>query len=252
MIRLSPSFSMRTTSRTFPCTATTSWSSWSRRGRAVYSLRIFHAGQRLTLCLECKHTPIGLCRSQSRRYSGQGGKWPDLVIETKHLHLPFQALNDSYRTLQERYKPLFKSTKGIIFLGTPHHGSDIAGWAVTASKLAKLALQDSNQRVIKGLSPNNELLSHLSEAFLQLVDKGNIGFHTFYETKAMTGVYGITGMVVPYESARIGDIKREVLLGLHANHRDICRFASADDEMYRAVSGAIVDYIAQAATSSGL
>lgn len=172
-------------------------------------------------------------------------------MKPKYSRLPSQALNNSYRTRQEKYQRLFESTKGVIFLGTPHGGSDIAGWALTVSNLAKLALQDSNQRVIKALSPNNELLHHLSEVFLQLMDSGNFGVHTFYETKPMTGVYGITGMVVPYESARIGDIKHEVLRGLNANHRDICRFTGADDEMYRAVSGAIVDYVTEAATSSG-
>ncbi|KAI1124886.1 hypothetical protein F5Y10DRAFT_284664 [Nemania abortiva] len=157
------------------------------------------------------------------------------------------ALDNSSRAPQQKFQRLFESTRGVVFLGTPHGGSDVAGLATTVSNLAKLALQDSNQRVLKGLSPGNEMLRHYGKVFLQLIHRGNFGVHTFYETKAMTGVYGITGMVVPRESARIGDVLHEVERGLNANHHEICKFSGPEDEKYRAVSGAIVDYIKDAA-----
>lgn len=56
--------------------------------------------------------------------------------------------------------------------------------------------------------------------------------------------------MVPYESAKVGDIKREVIRGLNANHHEVCKFSSVEDEGYRAVSGAIIDYILEATSGA--
>ena len=42
-------------------------------------------------------------------------------------------------------------TKLVIFLGTPHRGSAYAGWGQIASNLARVALQDSNKRLLETL-----------------------------------------------------------------------------------------------------
>ena len=35
-------------------------------------------------------------------------------------------------------------------------------------------------------------------------------------------------------------------MGINGNHSEICRFATADDPGYKAVSGAIIDYVKEA------
>lgn len=48
---------------------------------------------------------------------------------------------------------------------------------------------------------------------------------------------------MPYESALVGHARKEICLGIYGNHRDICRFGSENDPGYKAVVGALQDYI---------
>ncbi|ETS79891.1 hypothetical protein PFICI_07420 [Pestalotiopsis fici W106-1] len=157
------------------------------------------------------------------------------------------ALEDSTRAHhREIYSQLLKSTRGIVFLGTPHSGSNVAAMGIAASNFIRLGLQDSNQKVLQGLVYNNELLYRLNASFLDIVQQGSFRVHSFYETKSMTGVYGINDMVVPFESAILGDKSHETVRGINANHHEICKFSSKKDKGYRDVCGAIIDCLAEA------
>ena len=100
--------------------------------------------------------------------------------------------------------PIYQSTVGIIFLGTPQSGSGAADWGLLASNLAKLALRGRNASILKGLIPNNELLENLSEEFLHLLgdEQPGVSFHSFYETAGMTGVPGLSGEVCLIQTCR--------------------------------------------------
>ncbi|TGJ78947.1 hypothetical protein E0Z10_g9820 [Xylaria hypoxylon] len=150
---------------------------------------------------------------------------------------------------QPQYLSVYESTRGIVFLGTPHGGSHAANWGLVASNVVKFALQEPAERVLRGLKPNNELLENLRKMFLQMLEDGHFGVHSFYETKSMMGIYGINGLVVPYESALVGHAKKEVVAGIHANHSEICKFRDSYDHGYKAVSGAMQDYIKACNTS---
>ena len=76
-------------------------------------------------------------------------------------------------------------------MGTPHRGRGAADWGLLISNLAKFALQSRNENVLKGLVPNNELLENLMQAFRQMLEDGRLQIHSFYETKGMTGLYGL-------------------------------------------------------------
>ncbi|TQV96722.1 Ankyrin repeat-containing domain-containing protein [Cordyceps javanica] len=152
------------------------------------------------------------------------------------------ALLDSKNSLQPKFVPIVESTKGIVFLGTPHSGSHLASWGLLATNLAKLALQGPNQKVLRALVPNNELLERISKQFCQLLDQSDFSVHSFYETLPMS-IYGIDGTVVPYESATLKHVKREVEVAILADHRGVCKFGVANDAGYKAVLGAITDYL---------
>jgi hypothetical protein len=96
-----------------------------------------------------------------------------------------------------QFLPIYPSTIGIIFLGTPQSGSGAADWGLLASNISFFALRSRNTNVLQGLTPNNELLENLSEDFLQLLgdDDPKISFHSFYETKGLSGFVGISGEV---------------------------------------------------------
>lgn len=107
-----------------------------------------------------------------------------------------KALDNSKRAQhQPQYLPIYSSTRGIVFLGTPHKGSNLASWGVLASNLAKVALQGPNERILKALKPNNELLENLHVVFRQMLEDNIFKIHSFYETQPMLGIYGLRDLV---------------------------------------------------------
>ncbi|KAF4447144.1 hypothetical protein F53441_9289 [Fusarium austroafricanum] len=144
---------------------------------------------------------------------------------------------------QPQYLPIYSSLLGIVFLATPHNGSGTAGWGLIASNLAKFALQRPSTSVLRGLKPSNELLVNLQRTFLQMLEDGHFTIHSFWETVPMSGIKGLKGLVVPYESATVGHAKKEICLGITATHASICKFSGPSDPGYQAVFGALQDYV---------
>jgi hypothetical protein len=126
-----------------------------------------------------------------------------------------KALAMSSQSKLERIRQIEASTTGIVFLGTPHHGSDLAKWGVFFSSLLALA-KPSNRAAVKLLRKDSEVLGDLQEDFHTLLerrkDKGNrINVVCFFETLLTCNFW-----VVPKNSAVIPG---EVSLPIHANHQ---------------------------------
>ena len=94
-----------------------------------------------------------------------------------------------------RSKTCCNRTKLVVFLGTPHRGSTYAGWGQIASNLARLALQDSNKKILKTLEVNGEVLDNIHEAFKTIVDEDRMEVHSFQEARGIAGVKGLSGKV---------------------------------------------------------
>ena len=75
--------------------------------------------------------------------------------------------------------------KAVIFMGTPHHGADVATWANFAARAFR-ALQMStatNTSLLSDLRGNSATLKQISQQF---VERGSaIKMKTFYETKKL-------------------------------------------------------------------
>ncbi|KAH0566370.1 hypothetical protein GP486_000228 [Trichoglossum hirsutum] len=95
-----------------------------------------------------------------------------------------------------RSKACRSRTKLIVFLGTPHRGSGFAGWGEIASNFARLALQDSNRRIIEALEVNSEVLDNIHEEFTTIVYRSGIKIHSFQETRGITGMRGLHQKVI--------------------------------------------------------
>ncbi|KAL2065167.1 hypothetical protein VTL71DRAFT_4308 [Oculimacula yallundae] len=147
-------------------------------------------------------------------------------------------------THQPQFLTIYTSTKGIIFLGTPHRGSDAAGWGLMATTFAKLALQGANKKILETLKPDNSLLEHLRKVFLEMLEDRKFNIHSFYEQVALTGAPGLQNqVVVSKDSAAVGHARAETVAGIDKNHLEMCRFSGFGDNNYVAISGAIEDYI---------
>ena len=72
--------------------------------------------------------------------------------------------------------------KGIVFMGTPHRGADVASWANFAARaLGTLQMSTAtNTSLLSDLKRNSETLKQISQQF---VERGSaIKMKTFYET----------------------------------------------------------------------
>ncbi|KAK6950452.1 hypothetical protein Daesc_008780 [Daldinia eschscholtzii] len=127
-------------------------------------------------------------------------------------------------------------TKLIVFLGTPHRGSSMAGWGPVASNLAVLALQDSNKRIVRTLQVNDEVLDNIHTQFMNKVVEKGIMVHSFQEARGMSGVKGLGGKVVDDFSSKVGLPEvLEVVETIDADHRQMARCSSRTDQQYDSV-----------------
>lgn len=139
-----------------------------------------------------------------------------------------------------RSEKICERTKLIIFLGTPHRGSGYAGWGQIASNLARLALQDSNKKILQTLEVNSEVLDNIHEEFKTIMSKRRIKVHSFQEGQGISGMKGMDEKVVDDFSSKL-DLPRELetVEGIDANHMQMARYSSREDEGYRAIRGVL-------------
>lgn len=126
-----------------------------------------------------------------------------------------KALAMSSQSNIERMRQIEGSTSGIVFLGTPHHGSDLAKWGFFFSSLLNLA-KPTNCAAVKLLRKDSEVLVDLQEDFHTLLERrkderNRITVVCFYETLLTCKFW-----VVPKDSAVIPG---ELSLPIHANHQ---------------------------------
>lgn len=144
----------------------------------------------------------------------------------------------------------------IVFLGTPHRGSSLADWGQLAKNIANIALIDTNERIIKNLEVDSEVLNNIHENFLDIIkDCGDLRIHSFFEARGLAA-RGITGKVrctIP-EALSIGlNIDRdplqvvsdfsskldlrgiETVESIDANHMEMARCTGRTDERYQVI-----------------
>lgn len=122
----------------------------------------------------------------------------------------------------------------IFFLGTPHRGSDLAALLTRILHVAHGArpfVVDLHRNSLATQSINDEFSHHCQK--LQLF--------SFYETLPTS--YGIgKGLVVDKDLAILG-FSNERTAYMHANHRDICKYADKNDPNYQTLRNALASII---------
>jgi hypothetical protein len=98
---------------------------------------------------------------------------------------------------QQRPEPhlqnILRSTHGIIFLGTPHHGAGLARWA---EKLARFIgmIKEANSEILQVLRQDCEVLGRIQDSFHTMIRAQNMGrlqpinITCFYEELLLLGV----------------------------------------------------------------
>ncbi|KAL4878002.1 hypothetical protein BJY04DRAFT_120489 [Aspergillus karnatakaensis] len=142
------------------------------------------------------------------------------------------------RIHSERHlRGIFESTKGIIFMGTPHKGSWIANWArIPASALS--LVKSTNTSLLGILGTDNEFLEAIQIDFggmIRNLRENGRSFEVtcFFEELPMLGDV----LIVPKESATLENYNS---ISIHANHSEMVKFHSADDNGYERLLGELM------------
>ena len=106
----------------------------------------------------------------------------EAILESKK-HGPSSKQGDVYR-----------STKGIVFFGTPHRGSLDARWGQILRSIASVTF-DTNDKILRTLEPDNELLDKLARDFNDFLDEGHLKICSLLESAGKTGLPVFNGKV---------------------------------------------------------
>jgi hypothetical protein len=104
--------------------------------------------------------------------------------------LPLQAIELAKQNAENRPQEgrIFRATYAVVFLGTPHRGSQQAGWGVIATNVCKAMLKDTNTSVLRSLEQDSEVLERISEAFERIMTRGEVKVHSFVEEIPTLGI----------------------------------------------------------------
>lgn len=138
------------------------------------------------------------------------------------------------------YAKIIRNTVGIIFLGTPHKGSDQVKWDGIATNLAKVLKKEHSDTIVGALSRGSSTLEGLQSSFAGISDR--FSYSTFSEERE----YPDIGKIVDDESA-ILYLPKESRNSLPANHLGMSRFGSVSETGFKRIVIAVKKLLRDAA-----
>ncbi|KAI2465425.1 hypothetical protein F4781DRAFT_435459 [Annulohypoxylon bovei var. microspora] len=148
------------------------------------------------------------------------------------------ALATARQRTEQHIQHIFRSTRGIAFLGTPHHGSGLAVWAERLSRHIGI-VKRTNTDILRALRQDSEVLAQIQEGFHTMARSRSkdglqpIEITCFYEELPLTGV-------VPQDSAILPGY---IPIGIRSNHMDMAKFVAMDDAGFISVCGELRRWI---------
>ncbi|KAK0612792.1 hypothetical protein B0T17DRAFT_583367 [Bombardia bombarda] len=132
------------------------------------------------------------------------------------------------------YGSIARSTLGIIFMGTPHRGSELVPWTILFSNIVNVATlgRGARKTLLRQLDSKSTALMDISRQFVHRATPLKI--LSFVEQQVERP---LTVLVVPEYSAVLG-LPNEIIVPLNAHHRSICRYG-AKNQNYTLVEAAI-------------
>ncbi|KAF4340141.1 ankyrin repeat domain protein [Fusarium beomiforme] len=151
------------------------------------------------------------------------------------------ALIMSRQSPEYHLKNVFDCTNGIAFLGTPHRGSWAADWAkIPAWALGQV--KSTNRNILDVLQINSQYLEFIQVTFISMLrelrDNGRALHVTcFFEELPISRI----GTIVSKESASLEGYSA---FSIHANHSDMVKFASPEENGFKRLLGELTRWIA--------
>ncbi|KAL8341906.1 hypothetical protein RB601_005287 [Gaeumannomyces tritici] len=155
--------------------------------------------------------------------------------------------NDLQNRDQEPLRSIYVSTYGILFLGTPHTGSNLAVWGTVLQAMSDAVVPkgifETESVLLRTLKKDNETLQAINNHFLDIYQRFRI--HMVHEN-FKTPIKGHKILVVDANSAG-PQLPGVTYYGIDATHSGMCKYDSADAPGYRIVSTTLRDWVAEAA-----
>lgn len=143
-----------------------------------------------------------------------------------------------------QYKDIIKNICSIVFLATPHRGSNLAEML---NNILSITLQSPKQYV-NDLKHNSVAISGINEQFRTMAE--NLDLVSFFETLP-TSVFLKKMIIVERDSAVLG-YSHEMSAPLHADHHGVSKFESRHDSNYIRVRNAVKTLIDKFITTGRL
>lgn len=129
----------------------------------------------------------------------------------------------------EHYRELVEAISGIVFLSTPHRGSNLA--EVLNKILSACVFAFSPKQYISELNLNSSTLQDINEQFRNVAL--SLSIVSFFET--LKTVIGPSQVMVCHKDSSILGYPGEISKPLDADHHDVCKYTSQQDPNYISV-----------------
>ncbi|KAL3957314.1 hypothetical protein ACCO45_007892 [Purpureocillium lilacinum] len=141
---------------------------------------------------------------------------------------------------ESHLRDIFDSVRGIAFLGTPHRGSTLAGWADIPATLLGV-VKSTNNTLLALLKINGEILQDTHRQFLAMIREQHgsgrrLEVTCFSEELPLRGV----GFVVDKGSATMEGYTAATI---HGNHMNMVKFASDQENGFKRLLGEIQRWV---------
>ncbi len=99
----------------------------------------------------------------------------------------------SWQRPEPHLQNILHLTRGIIFLGTPHHGAGLARWAEMLARSIGM-IKEANPEILQVLKQDSEVLGRIQDSFHTMIRAPNMGalqpinITCFYEELPLLGV----------------------------------------------------------------
>ncbi|KAB5522826.1 hypothetical protein GE09DRAFT_493848 [Coniochaeta sp. 2T2.1] len=138
------------------------------------------------------------------------------------------------------YDDIIKSIASVIFLSTPHRGTNLAE---ILNRILQVSFVTNPMKFIAELAAGSQTLQRLNEQFRHVAP--NLQIISFYETRPTPVLKKTQIMVLGKDSSMLG-YPGEVSKPLDADHHDVCKFDSVSDPRYITVRNALLNVISKA------
>ncbi|CAI6043794.1 unnamed protein product [Clonostachys chloroleuca] len=135
------------------------------------------------------------------------------------------------------YKAIIESISAVIFLSTPHRGTNLAE---VLNRIVSATFQ-SSKSFISDLNKSSFAIEELNEQFRHLAP--SLSIWSFYET--LTTSIGPRKIMVLEKDSSILGYPTEISKPLHADHQGMCKYNSPSDMNYVSVKNAIKSLVTQ-------